>query len=438
MNEERAMILKMLREGKISVEEADALLDVLNDEQEEPGGFAAKREASETNRATLEGMEPGREEAADGTRGERSRSEQDHGNRDRKRGDAGGEGVKFGFDLDLSGLTEGLRSAMASVKESMGGVSEALKDAFRDVGDVEIHSDRGFFGKIRTEMGKARAQEDRELSFDVGDQTELHITNPWGDVRITASDAHRITGTAELACWGPDSEHAQEMLESTRIGFEEREGAIVFVIESQAEKRLRVDLDLRVPAELAPTVALSTGDLWLEGMVGGCAVNSLSGDIQVANVGREESTEHLFSTKSGDVSASALIGSVGLSVASGDISVSGYQGSLAVTTQSGDIQIEDGRGSLQAKSISGNIDVTLEEIEEGEVKVTSVSGSVELALPRGAHLDLTASSLSGSVDIDLETDVHDQSGRRFNGSMNGGGLPVSVNTVSGDVEIEEN
>ena len=41
MQDERSMILNMLKEGKISVEEAEALLEVLNEGvKEEPGGFA--------------------------------------------------------------------------------------------------------------------------------------------------------------------------------------------------------------------------------------------------------------------------------------------------------------------------------------------------------------------------------------------------------------
>ena len=38
MNDERAMILKMLQDGKISIDEANALLDVLNEPEEQPGG----------------------------------------------------------------------------------------------------------------------------------------------------------------------------------------------------------------------------------------------------------------------------------------------------------------------------------------------------------------------------------------------------------------
>jgi hypothetical protein len=50
MNDERVMILKMLREEKISVEEADALLQALDSRPEEETGFGAGTDRSEEPR----------------------------------------------------------------------------------------------------------------------------------------------------------------------------------------------------------------------------------------------------------------------------------------------------------------------------------------------------------------------------------------------------
>ncbi|MFP4375462.1 MAG: DUF4097 family beta strand repeat-containing protein [Spirochaetales bacterium] len=420
MNEERAMILKMLREGKISVEEADALLDVLNDEQEsEPAGFASREDAPRDREQRSEREEP---------RTRRRRS---------KHSD-----VSFDIDLDLSGVTEGLKSAMSSVKESMAGVRDTLQEAFSDIGDLEIHTDEGFFGKIRTEMGKARAAEDRAIAFPADEATELKITNPWGDVRVVGMATNEVSGTAHVTCWASTEEKARELLAETTVEFEERDGVISLDVPRGSSRKQRVDIELEVPTGIAVTVALSAGDLWLEDVLGPVVAKSISGDIHVANLGDGSDVSQLLTTKSGDISATSVSGSITLSTASGDIRVSGYRGALRATAQSGDVEVEEGSGPIEAKTVSGDLSIGLNAVDSAfgdlaGIKLTSVSGSIEATVPDDLGYAVSLTTLSGSIENELELSNREKSTRSLTGIYGDGAVALSINTVSGDIGLAE-
>ncbi len=164
MQDERSMILNMLKEGKISVEEADALLEVLDEgPNEEPGGFAA---ADTTNTEGSSGSDRDPQkviftiDASD---------EKHHKTGDRHRD---GKSHGFNFDFDLGGLKESLR-------ETMKGVSEAVKDVMGDLSGLDLGNE------IFRAMGKIRSEADAEITESVGEATRLSISNKWGDIRVT-------------------------------------------------------------------------------------------------------------------------------------------------------------------------------------------------------------------------------------------------------------
>ncbi|MCK4515036.1 MAG: hypothetical protein KAU31_07245, partial [Spirochaetaceae bacterium] len=167
MQDERSMILNMLKEGKISVEETEALLEVLNEgEKEEPGGFTTADTGESGERDphkvvfTIDASDEKRRKAGGGKRDSKSQG--------------------FGFDFDLGGLKESLR-------ETMKGVSEAVKDVMGELSDLDLGNE------IFRAMGKIRSEASDETTESVGEATRLSISNKWGDIRVTGDDL-RVTG----------------------------------------------------------------------------------------------------------------------------------------------------------------------------------------------------------------------------------------------------
>ena len=437
MNDEREMILKMLQDGKISLEEADALLDVLNEPgAQEARGFAGAPQAEELPSADADAdadsdsdSDSARDADADAAprRDREFRRERTfrYGHRGFSFHGAEGEDMEF----DLGGLKDLLRTTMGSVRETVEGVSDSLRDAFSGLGEADV---AGAFSRA---MGKVRAADERSLSAETGAQGSLRVANSWGDVRVTGVEATAITARAKITCWAADEELASASLEQTRVSLEEQAGEWVFSAELGSVRGTRIDVDLLVPRDFAVTVSGASGDLWLEDLRGSQTVNTMSGDVNIASLGAGPESRHRASTKSGDIIAAELSGEIALNTLSGDVAVNGFTGVLRVSTKSGDIRVTDGRGSVELRAVSGDIKADLLELGSQPVKLTSVSGDTRLEIPADAAVTIDARSASGEARVGVDLEEASRSEHRLCGTANGGGLEVSLSSVSGDVTV---
>jgi DUF4097 and DUF4098 domain-containing protein YvlB len=445
------MILKMLQEGKISVDEANALLDVLNEPQtEEPGGFSkadatspgAARGAASSGPGEEPGRwpdgpgpvprEPGSDTGREGAGGYAGGARAEHAGRERGGNDHGAHGPHdrgVHVDFDFSGLKESLRTTMGSVRDAVKGVSESLRDAFEGLSEFDITHE---FGRA---MGRVRSDDERELGAEVGSSGTLRISNAWGDVRVTGGETASVSGTARITCWAADEERSRAAVDATQIRLEQVDGE--WLLESDPGQRhaTRIDYELEVPSGYNVVVSSASGDLWLEDLSGSQTVNTMSGDINVASLGSETGSRQIVSTKSGDVIGAALVGDVTLNSLSGDVSVNGFTGVLRVSTQSGDIDVADGSGSVQLKTMSGDIQAALLAVGDEPIRLTTVSGDAELTVPEGASVDIEARSTSGDADVGFELEDAERTEHRVAGTANGGALRVELSSVSGDVEV---
>jgi DUF4097 and DUF4098 domain-containing protein YvlB len=92
------------------------------------------------------------------------------------------------------------------------------------------------------------------------------------------------------------------------------------------------------------------------------------------------------------------------------------------------------RGSLEARAGSGGI--SAEGQPTGGWMVHSGSGGIKLHFPTDAAFDLNARTSSGSISLDHPVTVQGQIGRKeIRGKVRGGGVPVEVETGSGNIQI---
>ena len=119
---------------------------------------------------------------------------------------------------------------------------------------------------------------------------------------------------------------------------------------------------------------------------------------------------------------------------SGDFWIEGIRGPVTITTESGDIRMSSVRDNVKIRTSSG--DIRLEQTESRGINIESSSGDVSMQLPVKAGFDLSAHTTSGSIDISpafagdaklTENEAHLK--------VHGGGVPVEVRTVSGDIRI---
>ena len=93
------------------------------------------------------------------------------------------------------------------------------------------------------------------------------------------------------------------------------------------------------------------------------------------------------------------------------------------------------RGSLEAKAGSGTI--RADGSPTGAWNLHTGSGTVQLRLPSDAAFDLDAHTSSGSISVEQPHSVQGSVGRKeIRGRVGGGGVPVEVETGSGDIQIQ--
>jgi len=104
-------------------------------------------------------------------------------------------------------------------------------------------------------------------------------------------------------------------------------------------------------------------------------------------------------------------------------------------TGSGGLELRNVHGSLQADTGSGSIKADGE--ATGEWRLHAGSGSVQLRLPQNASFNLNARTGSGSINLNHPVTVEGSIGRKeIHGKVGSGGVPVQVETGSGNIVID--
>jgi DUF4097 and DUF4098 domain-containing protein YvlB len=67
--------------------------------------------------------------------------------------------------------------------------------------------------------------------------------------------------------------------------------------------------------------------------------------------------------------------------------------------------------------------------------VNTVSGGIAVRLAAGLGCDLTLTSTSGTLDASVPIQIRTMTRRELTGAVSGGGAPVSLHTVSGDITV---
>lgn len=95
------------------------------------------------------------------------------------------------------------------------------------------------------------------------------------------------------------------------------------------------------------------------------------------------------------------------------------------------------RAKVSIETINGNIVIIG---KTAEVKAYTISGYIDISVLANARLDLAFSTIRGIVYTDLDIQVLSKDKDRiydFAGSLNGGGTPVALKTISGNIFLRK-
>lgn len=299
----------------------------------------------------------------------------------------------------------------------------------------------------------AAAEGSFQRTLQVNGPVHMELTTGSGNVQVRTGNSSQVevTGRIRATDWfeGNVEEKIKRIESNPPIQQSGNTIRIGHLDDPELRHNISISYDVTVPAETELRVESGSGNQRVEGIRGPLQVSAGSGGLNISTIGDRVHAE----TGSGDIEIDRVQGNVRAKTGSGSIRAdeiagafeadtgSGHitlqqtaPGSVRVDTGSGGVELHGVHGSLDAKAGSGTIEA--EGSPTGAWNLHTGSGTVQLKIPSDASFDLAAHTSSGSISVDQPHTVQGSIGRKeIRGKVGGGGVPVEVETGSGDIQI---
>ncbi len=385
MDEDRFLILKMLEEGKITAEEAAALLGALED------GSSGSAEAGAG----------GSEEAG-------------------PRAEAKGRRLWGRPSDDISRAMEDMRRHLEKVRLSAIEMGDEISRRFHEAMESEAAVEwrhggpRPFRRFVRNlgdvfsvPFGKEVHEEtfEREVAAAPNGATEVRGLS--GDILVEGWDQNLVRVEAKKRVWAGTRDEAQARSADYRIYVDSQGDRVSIGAElvggapGWLPARCTVDYKVRVPASHEVKVVLTNGLATVAGITGSVDVRSTNGDVESRHV----------------------------------------SGRVRLATTNGDVLLDGAKPArLHCRSVNGDMTVGLEGLGAGENSISTVRGNVRITVPADLVADVSLSTMHGRIDLDAPGSVTSRSPSRLDvvlgakGTERGGAVPtLDVRTLFGNV-----
>ncbi|MDI6771506.1 MAG: DUF4097 family beta strand repeat-containing protein [bacterium] len=396
MDEERQRVLRMLKAGRITVEEAEALLEALGEEQVGPAASTGTPDA--------------------GTPAARPA--------DARRDDLQGLIDEIMASIDVEGIVSTVRASVDTVRESLrrskvdvhrirGDVRRAAREARRRGIRFRItEAIEGLWGMV----GAAGAWS-HDAVLEAGQRVTVH--NLWGDTRLSASTDGHVHARASIRAWGRDDAEAAATRDRVRItAGSEGQG---FAIRAEPRgtgtpRRVRVDFDLAVPPGISVAVTQTKGDLQASEIEGHLTAHLMSGDIAVAGA-------------RGILELRTLRGDIVIEAAGGQISAHSKSGDLVLRRPTAAV-------ALDLSTVSGDVEAEVGQFVAGSIsRLATVSGDLTTRLGPRAGCRVNARVASGEIRTGEGLDEVQRGQRSLQGVHGSSDATLDLSTMSGDILI---
>jgi DUF4097 and DUF4098 domain-containing protein YvlB len=194
------------------------------------------------------------------------------------------------------------------------------------------------------------------------------------------------------------------------------------------ENGLSISFRAYVPMGVATDLKTSGGNVSMENLNGQQTAATSGGNIEVKNVKGNATVR----TSGGNIEVDGFNGTLDAITSGGNIEAEDAKGGLKLRTSGGNLELSSVSGNLEAQTSGGNIEARITELGE-RISLTTSSGDVDVKMPLDQGMDL---DLKGNeVKINMKNFKGVVEDDRVQGKLNGGGIPVTISTSSGNVDV---
>ena len=257
------------------------------------------------------------------------------------------------------------------------------------------------------------SEEILEQTFQVAAPARLKLSNIRGSVEIQAGDPGVISVHA-VKHNGSDRQTTIEMSQA-------EDGTVV--IETREPEAIRRLLNFSSPAKVDYKVSVPPScSLRISCVSSSMSMTGISGDFSLHTV-------------SGSVSLQQLTGPMKINSVSGNVTGTQLTGELSLETVSGDIRLDDSDlPSVHGSTVSGDLYLHTA-LGGGPYKLNSVSGDVHFVVPADTACTAEVHGVSGDLTTTLPLTTQTRRSGNSTVQIQGGGVPVKLSSVSGDLWI---
>ncbi len=126
--------------------------------------------------------------------------------------------------------------------------------------------------------------------------------------------------------------------------------------------------------------------------------------------------------------------------------ITGISGEINIKSLNSDLNLADITGPVVATMTNGSVEVNYSKVTPDKPNsFMSVNGFVDISLPSGTKADLKLNTVNGEAFTDFEIDAKnnkysqlpgpDMKMFKLEGTINGGGVPISVQSVNGNIYL---
>jgi len=119
----------------------------------------------------------------------------------------------------------------------------------------------------------------------------------------------------------------------------------------------------------------------------------------------------------------------------GIVNLTGLSGGVEAHTTNGGVRGTDLSGRVDASATNGGVTIDFASVTD-EVHLGTTNGGVTIGVPESAKANIVATCTNGGIAVSgVKMEMTEQSRRRVEGKLNGGGAVVDLHTTNGGVRI---
>ena len=256
-------------------------------------------------------------------------------------------------------------------------------------------------------------------------------------------DLSLVSGEIRVVGWTRGEVRVHATTEDGELRFESSATRVTLEQELRGHRGRHDESDARyevsVPVGARVLMRSTSGDLSARGVKGDVEARTVSGGVEVDDTGDHTTIESV----SGDVKGTRLGGDVRARSVSGEVQLTDVAGDADGESVSGDVAIRGAHSKVaRAETVSGDVTYDGTVDPAGRYDFHSHSGGIELVLPPTVNASVSIQTFSGEIESDFplvlrpSSDERRRRERRIDVTLGGGGARITVDTFSGNINLE--